>query len=82
MRLEDELAGVGATLPHLELNATGVEVKAYEDALDAIICAWVAVCALEGRAMPFGDENSAIWIPRPQVAALSPMTITPCGGRP
>ena len=61
--LERQVAGVAAALPSLEINASGTEVKAYEDALDAIICAWVAICALEGRAKPFGDENSAIWIP-------------------
>jgi predicted RNase H-like nuclease len=55
--------GVAAALPSLEINASGTEVKAYEDALDAIICARVAICAVEGRAKPFGDENSAIWIP-------------------
>jgi hypothetical protein len=27
-----------------------VEVKAHEDALDAVICAWVGVCALEDLA--------------------------------
>ena len=61
--LEGEITGVGAAMPRLELNAVGMEVKAYEDALDAIICAWVGVCALDGRATPFGDEHSAIWIP-------------------
>jgi predicted RNase H-like nuclease len=66
--LESDIAGIASVLPRLELNATGMRVKAYEDALDAIICAWVAVCALEGRATPFGDEHSAIWIPNPQKA--------------
>jgi predicted RNase H-like nuclease len=47
------------------------EVKAHEDALDAVICAWVGVCALEDRATPFGDENSAIWIPSAQGRASS-----------
>jgi hypothetical protein len=61
--LESEIAGVGAALPTLAPTATGIQGKAYEDALDAVICAWVAVCALEGRAIPFGDEDSAIWIP-------------------
>lgn len=45
--LEDEIEGVAAALPRSELDASGVEVKAHEDALDAIICAWVGVCALE-----------------------------------
>ena len=68
--LEGKIAGVGAALPTLEMSASGVEVKAYEDALDAIICAWVAICVLEGRARPFGDENSAIWIPNPFVTSV------------
>jgi predicted RNase H-like nuclease len=70
--LEDEIAGVTAKLPQLpDMNTKGVEVKAYEDALDAVICAWVAVCALEGRARPFGDDQSAIWIPRLAVSGDS-----------
>ncbi len=61
--LEGEIKGVTAALPQLEPGATGVVVKAYEDVLDAVICAWVGVCALEGRAKPYGDKDSAIWIP-------------------
>jgi predicted RNase H-like nuclease len=61
--LEAKIAGVMAMLPGLGIEATGIEVKAYEDALDAVICAWVAICALEERARPFGDADSAIWIP-------------------
>jgi predicted RNase H-like nuclease len=62
--LEGEIAGVAAALPIPSHSARGVDLKAYEDTLDSIICAWVAVCALEGRAVPFGDHSSAIWIPR------------------
>jgi predicted RNase H-like nuclease len=61
--LESEVRGVAARLPIPDLSAKSSKLKAYEDALDAIVCAWIAVCALEGRATPFGDENSAIWIP-------------------
>jgi len=64
--LEGEITGVAAALPKLASDARGVEIKAYEDTLDAIVCAWVGVYALEDRAVPFGDENSAIWIPRPR----------------
>jgi predicted RNase H-like nuclease len=63
--LEGEIAGVDAALPSLDIGSSGIQIKAYEDALDAVICAWVAICALEGRARSFGDENSAIWIPYP-----------------
>lgn len=63
--LEHEINGVAEAMPKLEPNASAVEMKAYEDALDAIVCAWVGICALEGRAQPFGDDHSAIWIPKP-----------------
>jgi predicted RNase H-like nuclease len=63
--LEGVVVGVKAALPELELNASGYELKAFEDRLDAIICAWVGICVLEGRAKSFGDDESAIWIPHP-----------------
>ena len=61
--LEQEIAGVADALQELRLDASAMELKAYEDSLDAVICAFVAICALQGRATPFGDRNSAIWIP-------------------
>lgn len=39
------------------------DLKAWEDMLDAIVCAWVGITALNGRAVPHGDLISAIWIP-------------------
>jgi predicted RNase H-like nuclease len=64
--LEREISGVEAALPLPPHEAKLAELKAYEDTLDAVICAWVAVCALEERAVPFGDQSAAIWIPIPQ----------------
>jgi predicted RNase H-like nuclease len=49
-------------MPTLADTPTGIELKAYEDALDAIVCAWVAICALEGRAAPFGDDTSLYYV--------------------
>lgn len=69
--LEGEIGGVTVALPELALDASIVDVKAYEDMLDAIICAWVGVCALEGRAVPYGNDDAAIWIPRPRVESGS-----------
>ena len=37
------------------------QLKRYEDALDAAICAWVGIEYLAGRAMPHGDHESAVW---------------------
>jgi predicted RNase H-like nuclease len=70
--LEGEIEGVDSKLPAWDINATGTDVKAYEDKLDAVICAWVAICVLEGRAKPFGDEISAIWIPNARPHPISP----------
>lgn len=39
------------------------EMRRYEDALDAILCAWVAIEFLKGNAEPLGDEQAAIWTP-------------------
>jgi predicted RNase H-like nuclease len=39
------------------------ELKRYEDALDALTCAWVGARYLEGNATPYGDDDAAIWVP-------------------
>lgn len=44
-------------------------LKRYEDALDALVCAWVGVQVLLGRAVPLGDNTSAIWCPSDVVRA-------------
>jgi predicted RNase H-like nuclease len=77
--LENKIAGVAPALAIPTESASRRDLKAFEDKLDAVICACVGVCALETRATPFGDERSAIWIPmlgvtssqQPSVAASS-----------
>ena len=64
--LDAQLPGVEAALPPPDAAAGGVVFKAYEDMLDAVVCVCVAICILEGEAVPYGDEDSAIWIPRPR----------------
>jgi predicted RNase H-like nuclease len=61
--LETQITGVSAALPALRPDASRAELKSYEDKLDAVICAWSGIRVLEGRATPFGDQNSTIWIP-------------------
>lgn len=39
-------------------------IKAYEDAMDALVCAWVGAEYLAGRAEAFGDSTAAIWVPK------------------
>ncbi len=67
-RLDREMAGVCAALPVPRADAPTIELKAHEDMLDAVVCAWVGICVLEGRAQPYGDRISAIWIPQPRGA--------------
>ncbi len=64
--LDARLAGVADALPMPNSVVGGAELKAYEDMLDAIVCACVAICVLEDNALSYGDTASAIWIPRPQ----------------
>lgn len=44
-------------------------LKRYEDALDALVCAWVGVEYLAGRAVPLGNDDAAIWCPTDVVRA-------------
>ena len=38
-------------------------LKRYEDALDALVCAWVGVRYVQGATTAYGDETAAIWCP-------------------
>lgn len=38
-------------------------LKPYEDALDALVCAWVGVLYTSGLAIAYGDGTCAIWCP-------------------
>lgn len=38
-------------------------LKAHEDAIDAIVCAWVGTLFVEGRARAIGNADAAIWAP-------------------
>lgn len=63
--LDAHVSGVSAMLPIPAKSSKITQFKSFEDFLDAVVCAWVAICALDGKAKPFGDEDSAIWIPVP-----------------
>lgn len=73
--LEQEVVGVAAQFEMPPPHATGRELKAFEDRLDAVVCAWVGICILEGEAIPYGDDDSAIWIPKPR--HLKPGDVAP-----
>jgi len=67
--LNNEIDGARSQFPQFDpWNFAGAEWKAREDMLDAVICAAVGICVLEERAVPFGDNDSAIWVPKPGCA--------------
>jgi predicted RNase H-like nuclease len=62
--LDERIEGVESLLSLPAINSKGHKMKAFEDMLDAVICAWVGACILEGNAIAYGDAVSAIWVPR------------------
>ena len=61
--LDGKIAGTRALLPKNDQSDRGATLKAFEDMLDAVVCVWIGITILEGRAAPHGDADSAIWIP-------------------
>ena len=61
--LDEHVPGSKDQMAVVHPSSTGFELKAAEDCLDAMVCTWVAIQALNGMCKPFGDENAAIWIP-------------------
>ncbi|WP_081687933.1 DUF429 domain-containing protein [Rhizobium mesoamericanum] len=67
--LDQEFPGASVVLELPPFEAPAWRLKAFEDMLDAVICAWVGKCVFEGTAAPFGDDASAIWIPQSELLA-------------
>lgn len=61
--LDGRLGPTGIRLPKADRVPNLAHLKRYEDALDALVCAWVGACILDGTAEAFGDESAAIWVP-------------------
>ena len=61
--LDCRIAGVAEALPVPRPDMRGRPLKAFEDKLDAVVCAAVAISALDGRAIAYGDAEGAIWVP-------------------
>lgn len=59
-----------AAIPSVGAHSSGADLKACEDIIDAIVCAWVATTALDGKAIPYGDADAAIWIPEQELLWL------------
>jgi predicted RNase H-like nuclease len=61
--VDERIAGTRSALSIPDAGQPGFRMKAFEDMLDAVVCAWVAIEFLEGRAIAYGDQDSAIWVP-------------------
>jgi predicted RNase H-like nuclease len=59
--LERRFQGTPLTLPARTAGPT--ELKRFEDALDAIVCAWIGTQYLEGKCRAYGDDTASIWVP-------------------
>jgi len=68
--LQGEVDGIALPLPEGEVldGLPFSRLKLLEDGLDALVCAWVGICAIDGRAVPYGDKDTAIWVPSTWVA--------------
>jgi predicted RNase H-like nuclease len=65
-RLKDVISGITLGIP-CEDSVGSIplkELKGVEDALDALVCAWVATQFLSGNCDAYGDDTAAIWIPK------------------
>ena len=67
--LDQEIRGASEVLQLPPHESPSWQLKTFEDMLDAVICAWIGICVFEGAAVPFGDDTSAIWIPRSELLA-------------
>src|SRR5262249_39656908 len=61
--LRRDVRGDPFALPRATDVRALVTLKRFEDATDALVCAWVGIRYLERRATPLGDAHAAVWIP-------------------
>lgn len=57
------ISNIALPLPSGTHISSLAHLKRYEDALDALVCAWVGSQYLIGRAHAYGDHIAAIWVP-------------------
>lgn len=61
--LQHEIDGIEMPLPKDPEQLTFQGLKRYEDAIDGLVCAWMATRYLTGDVVPLGDDTGAIWVP-------------------
>lgn len=63
--LRKGIAGIDIRLPSAGSVGALSGLKRYEDALDALVCCWSGIQYVNCNAIPLGDNECAIWCPRP-----------------
>jgi predicted RNase H-like nuclease len=58
-------------LEHVPPSNPSSSLKRYEDAIDALVCAWVGIRYLRGEAEAYGDHKAAIRVPKEACGAAS-----------
>lgn len=66
-RLGKYAGAIDVPLPKSPESWTFVRLKRFENAIDALVCAWMGAEFLNGRVRPLGDATAAIWIPQSAV---------------
>ncbi len=57
------MADVEVSIPVSVESLSFNSLKRYEDALDALVSAWVGIQHIEKRSHAYGDQLAAIWVP-------------------
>lgn len=59
--LSNHFENIPLELPQPDECVSLSYLKRYEDAIDALVCAWVGICFLDNNIVAFGDATAAIW---------------------
>ena len=66
--LSARIGGIRVPLPIADRVFSLAALKRYEDALDALVCGWVAIQFTAGNAVAYGDATAAVWVPNSPLA--------------
>lgn len=62
-RLGKHARAVDLPLPTFAEQSSFVRLQRYQDAIEALACAWMGTQFLAGTLRPIGDDAAAVWIP-------------------
>jgi predicted RNase H-like nuclease len=63
-----EIDAVTIELPPADAVRSLSSLKRYEDALDALVCGWVAAQFAADKVRAYGDATAAVWVPNQEVS--------------